>query len=68
MIHLISCCVQSVPQVSMGQAAPCAAHATLMLLVTHRLDTVSALLANKATTVQHVRITLTKITMYFTSY
>lgn len=40
----------------MDQAAPSAVHATLMLLVTHRLDTVSALLANKATTVEHVSI------------
>lgn len=40
----------------MDQAAPFAVHATLMLLVTHRLDTVSALLANKATTAQHVSI------------
>lgn len=65
MILLMSCCVQSVPQVSMDQAVSCIVHATLMLLVTHRMDTVSALLANKATTVQHVRITRTKTIMYF---
>lgn len=40
----------------MDQAAPSAVHATLMLRATHRLDAVSALLANEATTVQHVSI------------
>ncbi len=58
----MSCCVQSVLQVSMDQAVSCDVRATLMLLVTHRVDTASALPAKEATTAQHVKtaVVLTK--------
>lgn len=56
-----TCFVQSVQQVSTDQAAYSTVPATLMLPVTHRPDSASALQAKEAMTVQHVRTIIMEI-------